>query len=449
MKKLLVASFITGALAFSSVQTAESAVGWCGNNWPNSGSTHASNADINIYFQVWKSGVTDSPGQGSSIAGTLYYREVGEPTYETAPMSYWGDVGNNDEYTAAIPMAALSGVSQIEFYVKILDTTDGAECYGNDQNGFGPMDPNNPGTFNITAATSQAVDVTFSVDMNAFCGATIDSVIATGTFTGWTSSPSGAVVLSDGNSDGIWEGTHQFPLGSSPSQTYKFIHFADGSSNANWESTGDRQLTIEDTSSTQILPIVWFNDNPAGNVTSQAVDVFFQVDMSQVDTFTTVYLNGDFLGWSGTDMQLNLISGSIYGGIYSFPICANKSQGYKFTYVDTSGATVWESLTDNRNLDIDDSTPSQNLSVVYFSDIGPAANLEDVSVTVSPIGNDVVLNWNLDPVATEYKVYRSTSPNFTPGVSNLLTTLGAVATWTDSGAATSNQLYFYIVKSGN
>ncbi len=448
MKKLLMASFITGALALSSVQTAQSAVGWCGNNWPNSGSTHASNSDINLYFQVWKSGVTDSPGQGPSIAGTLYYREVGEPTYETVAMSYWGDVGNNDEYTGAIPTAALSGVSQIEFYVKILDTTDGGECYGNDQNNFGPIDANNPGIFNITAATSQAVDVNFSVDMNAFCGSTIDSVIATGTFTGWTSSLSGAVVLTDSNSDGIWEGTNTFALGSSPSQAYKFIHFADGSSTPNWESGSDRQLIIDDANPTQNIATVWFNDNPAGNVTSQAVDVFFQVDMSEVDTFTTVYLNGDFLGWSGTDMQLNLVSGSVYGGIYSFPICESKNQGYKFSYVDTSGATVWETIA-NRSLDIDDSTPSQNLTAVYFDDIPPAANLSDVNLLVNPSGNDVVLNWNLDPLATEYKVYRNTSPNFTPDASNLLTTLGAVATWTDSGAASSNQLYFYIVKSGN
>lgn len=448
MKKLLIASIITGVLALSSFETAQSAVGWCGNNWPNSGSTHASNADINIFFQVWKQGVTDSPGQGSSIAGTLYYREIGEPTYETVAMTYWGDVGNNDEYTGAIPTAALSGVSQMEFYVKILDTTDGAECYGNDQNGFGPIDANNPGIFNITAATSQAVDVNFSVDMNAFCGATIDSVIATGTFTGWTSSPIGAVVLADGNTDGIWEGTHTFALGSSPAQAFKFIYFADGFSAPNWESIGDRQLVIDDANSTQNLPTVWFNDNPAGNVTSQAVDVFFQVDMSEVNTFTTVFLNGDFLGWSGTDMQLNLISGSVYGGIYSFPICENKNQGYKFSYIDTSGATVWESIA-NRSLSIDDSTPFQNLPVVYFDDIPPVANLSNVNLKVNPSGNDVILSWNLDTLATEYKVYRSISPNFTPDASNLLTTLGAVSTWTDSAATTSNQLYFYIVKSEN
>ncbi|MCC7429428.1 hypothetical protein IT568_01160 [bacterium] len=449
MKTLLKTGVLAGILAAGSVNVAGAAVGWCGGNWPNSGSTHASNSPITVYFQVWKAGTTTSPGAGANLSCNLFYREAGTTTYTSIAMPYFGDAGGggNDEFSASIPSSALSGVIAVEFYVRVFDSTDFTDCYGNDQNGFGPMTDVNPGTYNVTQATGQAVDVTFSVDMSAFCAiSSYNFVKATGSFTGWDTG-AGAVSLSDPDNDKIWTGTHNFASGVNPQQEYKFIYQATGGT-TQWEDalSSNRVLNINDTNPTQVLPTVYFNNATPANNTTQAVDVFFQVDMSQVTGFTSVYVTGNFLSWSGTGLQLNLISGSTYGGIYSFPVCTNKNKEYKFTYDDGSGIQ-WESVS-NRQLTIDDSGTTQNLPAVYWNDILPP--LAAVSVSISEANSDVVLTWNLDTNATSYKIYRSDEPNFTPDdLTNLLTTLGATNTYTDVGAASSGTKFYYVVKSAN
>ena len=114
-----------------------------------SGTTITPTEDQFVVAQVYKEGVTDQPGEGPDIAATLFYT-VDDGVEMAAVMAYNTDIGNNDEYTGQIP--AGHGCSTVEYYIKVVDTTDLAECYGNDQA------DNAPNFFlPITAVTAQDV----------------------------------------------------------------------------------------------------------------------------------------------------------------------------------------------------------------------------------------------------------------------------------------------------
>ncbi len=71
------------------------------------------------------------------------------------------------------------------------------------------------------------------------------------------------------------------------------------------------------------------------------------------------------------------------------------------------------------------------------------AKVVGVSVAVAPAGNALSLSWtaNTEPDLTNYKVYRSTTPGFTPGPPNLVGTPGSNS-YSDS-ALTDDVIYYY------
>ncbi|MDM8532043.1 pullulanase-type alpha-1,6-glucosidase [Anaerolineales bacterium HSG25] len=84
-----------------------STLGFVGDMFPAGGfTTHApKGAPVDVYVQVYKSGVTDSAGAGAGISCELRWGEVNSfgtawLSTNTVSMSYNGDMGNNDEYTA-------------------------------------------------------------------------------------------------------------------------------------------------------------------------------------------------------------------------------------------------------------------------------------------------------------------------------------------------------------
>lgn len=106
---------------------AHAALGWVGNMFPLGNADHSITAgnNFNVYVQVWKGGVTDSPGQGADITCSLLWSEVNSfgGTWlgsTTTPMSYNVDIGNDDEYMATI--SPPSGL--YEFTAECTDTTD-------------------------------------------------------------------------------------------------------------------------------------------------------------------------------------------------------------------------------------------------------------------------------------------------------------------------------------
>jgi len=241
------ASAAAAVLLVALATTAMGAVGWCGNIWPNNGAIYTSNDDIDVYVQVWKEGVTDQPGQGADIEAYLYYQCVGGGPFVEVPMVYNTDVGNNDEYTGTIP--AGHGCSEIEYYVKVVDLTDMAECYGNDQAG-------NPPNFilTITSVTSQDVLVTFQLCIPE--GST-GGVCVTGSapeLTGWSMPGVAMAQPCPAVSPNLYDITILFPAGSNPYVEYKYQK----DDCTVWDCDPNHQFTIDDSGPTQTLPIdVW------------------------------------------------------------------------------------------------------------------------------------------------------------------------------------------------
>ncbi len=87
-----------------------STIGFVGNMYPTGGSSTAinqgSNSGLTVYVQVYAAGITEAPGQGAGISCALHWGRYGDPFSDLA-MAFNVQIGNNDEYMATIPTAAL------------------------------------------------------------------------------------------------------------------------------------------------------------------------------------------------------------------------------------------------------------------------------------------------------------------------------------------------------
>jgi len=242
MKRLAMAVLV-GTMTLAAAQAAFGAVGWCGMIWPANGTSYTSAQDIDVYVQIWKEGVTDQVGQGADIAAYLYYRCTGGTDFTEIAMVYNTDVGNNDEYKGTI--MAGHGCSEVEFYVKVVDLTDMAECYGQDQNG------NNPNFFlPITAVLSQDVVVTFHLCL-AGETTTTGAVCVTGGGDELTNWGAGIAMIQScaTSSPKLYEADVTFLAGSNPYREYKYKK----DDCATWEGTGNHTFTIDDSGPTMDL----------------------------------------------------------------------------------------------------------------------------------------------------------------------------------------------------
>lgn len=104
-------------------------LGWVGNMVPAGGFTTRINDATPLEFgvEVWKAGVTDSPGQGAGITCTLHLATVPywDGTWvdiQDIPMTYASDSGNNDRYTYTTALA-------VGLYEFTAFCTDGVEAW--------------------------------------------------------------------------------------------------------------------------------------------------------------------------------------------------------------------------------------------------------------------------------------------------------------------------------
>ncbi len=370
-------------------------VGWCGEIWPNSGSERPTGDPITVYFQIWKGGTTDSPGRGEGIAATLYWRESGAAVWETVELDYNTDVGNNDEYFGDIPAPVAEGV--IEYYCEALDSTDMVASTGTDQNGVA-LNLLDPGILNIVDAIEIDVTVTFQVDMSLEIVS--DVVTLSGSFNGWNTY---ADTMTDLDSDGIFTIDIVFPAGSSPSHEYKYVK--DGV----YEYTSNRILTVDDSSPTQILPVVFFEDRDPADYTDIDIDVHFRVNMS-AEIVTTPYVAGNVFplvwGWDAgwNDALILYDDGAhddvaagdgIYGAILTFPAGSWRYIEYKFTTDGTDNEPL--PPFENHTFELGDVSP-QVLPIDVFG------SLENVSEVVLPKGFSVKVSPNPFNSAVEIAV---------------------------------------------
>jgi len=269
-----VTMLVAAAMLLAIASTAMGAVGWCGNIWPVNGTPYTSAEDIGVYVQIWKEGVTDEVGQGADIEAYLYYRCVGDVDFIEVPMIYWGDVGSNDEYQGIIP--AGHGCAEVEFYVKVVDLTDMAECYGQDQNG------NDPNFFlPITEVTAQDVTVTFHLCLTEGVE-TAGNVCVTGAGDPLTNWGDGVLMAfsCEAVSPKLYQVDVLFPAGGNPFVEYKYKK----DDCVTWEGTGNHSFTIEDSAPTMDLAVDGWEWN-----TPDCPDCSSPVEESTWSTIKAIY----------------------------------------------------------------------------------------------------------------------------------------------------------------
>lgn len=111
---------------------------WAGNLVPkgNSNTSITNGQPFNVYLQVYKAGVTNRPGRGDKISCMLHWGEVdsfgGAWRYPVdTPMTYNGDIGDNDEYKASI----VPGVGLYEFTASCTDPNSAVTLWQSAGNG--------------------------------------------------------------------------------------------------------------------------------------------------------------------------------------------------------------------------------------------------------------------------------------------------------------------------
>jgi hypothetical protein len=242
---------LLAALGFAA--NAQAAIGWAGNVWPLHNSIQVPTGPVTVYAQVWKGGVTDSPGQGAGISAELFYKTNIDPTELSVAMTYNGDVGNNDEYKGDVPQTALAGAAWVEVRVVFTDQSDNTTSTGvNDQNGNPP-----PQRYNITNVLPNDVSVTFTLCMSGTPTVGAPCVIGGAAPIGnWSTGVPMANVSGE-----QWTVAVVFPAGSNPAFGYKYKANACN----DWEGASDRPVTLPTDGTTAVsLAMDSYNNAPMG-----------------------------------------------------------------------------------------------------------------------------------------------------------------------------------------
>ena len=456
MKKTIVGLIVILTLFASASLQAE--IGWSGNIWPNSETFQVDGLDITVYYQIWKDGVTPGPGQGEGISAKLCYKLSSQSEYVEVEMPYFGEVGDNDEYSEVIPDDFFAEDDIIHFYCEGYDSTDGTYSYGTDQNGAGPFTSENPGVYYIGSPTSQDVTVTFQVNMSLV--SPVYDVSVAGTFNGWTP---GEIILTDPDLDDIYTGDYTIPEGSNPMQEYKFINGSD------WEYINNRSFIVDDSSPTQILDVVYFNDENPEDYITQDVTVTFNVDVSDSVAagvvFNTLSICGSVapLDWdfAANNNPLNDIGDNIWTVDITFPEGSYKYLEFKFA---RNSMDLEAGFEENHTVTIDDASSTQTVDCVYGT-MGPVTAVDDWNIPTNsticlqnypnPFSTSTTISYNLAtdlhglPQIRIYNVKGQLVKQLK--IKNLKSKIGE-AYWDgkdENGKILSNGIYFYNLQAGN
>ncbi|MBX7212940.1 MAG: hypothetical protein K1X39_02895, partial [Thermoflexales bacterium] len=84
-------------------------IGWVGALWPNNGQSPSISTagSLNVYVQVWSSGVTEPAGQGAGITCEIHWGSVSSfgaswTNVQDTTMTFNAQSGNNDEYVGVL-----------------------------------------------------------------------------------------------------------------------------------------------------------------------------------------------------------------------------------------------------------------------------------------------------------------------------------------------------------
>lgn len=363
--------FMLAAIAVAMLAAGPSlaTIGWAGNAWPNAGSPQVPTGPFSVYVQVWKGGVTDSPGQGANIAVQMNITNNISGSASVA-MTYLGDVGNNDEYTAQVGQALLLGASTVTVDFVVTDLTDNTT--------YAPVrdQANNPAplTYPVTNVLPNDVEAYFVVCMSGEPTSgppcLIGSVPALGS---WVT---GVPMIQVGPE--LYYASVVFPAGSNPYFEYKYQK--DGCSS--WESGPNRSFTLPTIGTTVLsLPQDSWNNLPmgcnSGEVLTGDKEVCFQVCVDAVGTTGGVCVIGnigDLTNWT-TGVPMTEISAGLYQACLVF--AAGRAMPINVEYkFKKDGCSTWESVP-NRAFTVDNALAA---STTFTS------NWDDGSGACAPVG---------------------------------------------------------------
>ncbi len=210
-----------------------------------------------------------------------------------------------------------------------------------------------PDTFNVT----------IQIDMSAVCGFN-DTVDMAGPFNGWPAGFDVNSMLTDANSDGIYEITLRVPA---PEFEYKARFHANG--NTNWEGGGNKIISFtKDT----VVSVRCFGKDVYGPCAAKPApsDITFRVDVStfpnQAD-LNDVYLIADFTtpAWQTGKTLMTPVSGS--PGVFevTMPGICPGSIAYKFMNVKTDGTEQEEDFAGLQDSSCTEPSGTGSLNRVY------------------------------------------------------------------------------------
>ncbi len=358
MKKMITLATIATMVLMAG--NALAVIGWAGNVWPNSGANVTPGNAIDVYAQVWKETVTDMPGQGPEIMlDMVITNDIGGNDFAT--MTYHGDVGANDEYTAQIPAAMLLGASWVEIDITAMDLSDGTGFYPlNDQAG-------NPGPqrYNVVNVTPNDIDVTFQICMSG--EATTGDVCVIGSAAEIGAWGTGVNLTNIGGE--LWEGTVTFAAGGNPTFEYKFKK--DGC--ATWEGAPNRVVNLPTDGTTAVtLDTQSWNNLPItcglGSTLEEDKVVCLQVCLAEASTTGGVCAVGsiDLLDNWGVGAPATQIGTSLYQTCLTFEAGMAIPLTFEFKFKKDACET-WESV-GNRTFTVDNSLAAETTLTFGWDD---------------------------------------------------------------------------------
>ena len=225
--------------------------------------------------------------------------------------------------------------------------------------------------------------VTFQVDMTVLEAAGgfttgVDSVRAYGSFSDWATGGA-AYQLTNSATNGVYTGTFIVSGTNGGSISYKFFNTKAGAPDGGYESGSDRTATLGAVGTTQVLPLVFWN-----NDSGQARNVTFRVDMSIQQalgifdpTIGTVQLRSGSFGEGDARALTREGTTAVFSGTFSIPGEAGTTFQYKFwspglNFYNVPNNTGFEQINladqlQNRSITLDANGVAMPLPVSFFS----------------------------------------------------------------------------------
>ncbi len=266
-----------------------------------------------------------------------------------------------------------------------------------------------------TGLTTHYIDVTFQVNM-ALQTVSAD-VYAAGAFNSW----SGTATPMALDSLAIYSVTHRFPAYSLKSQEYKFVN------DTVWEYIDNRTFTLNDSLSSMILPVVYFNNSIPTELSGIA---FLQKASSSFTNFNNddILPAGDSLKFEVRMTPVDIAANSQYSATLRYRILPWVDFLYKtFTYNNTYGSdSYWQTTLDN-GIEVSDGDTIEfyvtatdyngpiftddNSGAFYRVIIGGGSLPSPDSLLISLSGEDIHITWGAVTGASSYRVYYFNDPS--------------------------------------